>query len=99
MDQQAADAGDVGGLCRAQQGVLEQCFAQSFALMRFVYGEPGQDHDRHRVARQPLHRSQRRGFWIDAADGETVEANHYVTLAADVGLRAVGLLVDKRVAL
>ena len=30
---------------------------------------------------------------------ETVEADHHVTLAEDIGLRAVGLLVDERVAL
>ena len=67
--------------------------------MLLVHREPRQDHDRHRVARQPLHHSRRRGFWIEAADGDTVEADHHVTLAADVGLRAVGLLVDERVAL
>ena len=32
-------------------------------------------------------------------DGEAVEADHHATLAADIGLRAVGLLVDERVAL
>ena len=36
---------------------------------------------------------------INAADGEAVEADHYVTAAADVGLRAVGRLVDECVAL
>jgi hypothetical protein len=51
------------------------------------------------VARQPLHHSRRRGFRIDATNGQTVEADHHVTLAADIGLRAVGLLVDERVAL
>jgi hypothetical protein len=34
MHQQAADAGDVGGLRRAQQSVLEQRLTQPFALMR-----------------------------------------------------------------
>ena len=67
--------------------------------MLLVHGEPGQDHDRHRVARQPLHHSRRRGFRIDATNGQAVKADHHVTLAADIGLRAVGLLIDERVAL
>lgn len=99
MDQQAANAGDVGGLRGAQQRILEQSLAQTFTLMLLVHGEPGQNHDRHRVARQPLHHSRRRGLRIDTADGKAVEADHPVTLAADIGLRAVGLLVDERVAL
>lgn len=35
---------------------------------------------------------------IDAANGEAVETDHHVTVAADIGLCAIGLLVDKRVA-
>src|SRR5690606_36860316 len=99
MYQQAANPGDVCGLCGAQQRILEQGLAQVLALMRFLDGEPCQDHDRHRMACEPFHPSRRRGFRIDAADGETVEADHHATLAADVGLRGIGLLVDERVAL
>ena len=33
MDQQAADAGDVGGLCGTQQRILEQAWPSPFALM------------------------------------------------------------------
>jgi hypothetical protein len=39
------------------------------------------------------------GLRIDTADRQAVEAHHHVALAADVGLGAVGLLVDERVAL
>ena len=52
MDQQAADTRNVGGLCGAQQCILEQGLAQTFTLMLLVHSEPGQDQDRHRVARQ-----------------------------------------------
>ena len=99
MDQQTANPGDVGSLCGAQQGVLEQGLAQTLTLMLLVHGESSQDHDRHRVTRQPRHHFRGRGFRIDAADGEAVEADHQVTLAADIGLHAVGLLVDERIAL
>ena len=99
MDQQAADTGDVGGLCGTQQRILEQGLAQSFALMLLVHCEPGQDHDRYRMTCQPLHYSLRRGLRIDDADRQAVEADHHIIMAANVGLRAVGLLVDERVAL
>jgi len=99
MDQQAANACDVGSLSGAQQRILEQGLAQTFTLMLFVHCEPGQDHDWYRITRQPLHHSRRRGLGIDTADRQTVEADHHVLVAADVGLGAVGLLVDERVAL
>ena len=57
MHQQAANAGDVGGLSGAQQRILEQGLTQPFALMLLVHREPGQDHDRYRMTRQPLHHS------------------------------------------
>lgn len=69
------------------------------ALMLLVHREPGEDHHRYRVTRQPLHHPCRRGLRIDTADGEAVEADHHVAQAADVGQRAVGFLVDERVAL
>lgn len=99
MHQQAANAGEVGGLCGTQQGIFEQGLTEALALMFLVHGEPGQDHDRHRMTRQTLHHSRRRDFRIDAADRQAVKADHHVALAADIGLRAVGLLIDERVAL
>ena len=57
LDGVIANAGDIGGLCSAQQRIHEQGLAQSFALMRLVHRKPGQDHDRHRMPCQPFHHS------------------------------------------
>ena len=69
------------------------------ALMFLVYRKPSQNHDWHRVTRLTLHDSRRSGLRIDTADDEAVEADHHVTLTTDVGLGAVGLLVNERIAL
>lgn len=99
MDQQAANAGDVGGLSRTQQRILQQSLTETLALMRLVYCEPSQDHHGYRAARQPFHHSGGRRLRIDAAEREAVESHHLVALAANVCLYAVSFLADERVTL
>lgn len=96
---QGAYAGDVGRLRGAQQGILEQCLSRSLALVGLIDGQSGQNHHRHRMAGQSLCDAQGCGLWIDAADGQAVEADHCATAAAYIGLRTVGLLVSQGITL
>ena len=67
--------------------------------MRHVHGQPGEYHDGYWVASQSFGYSVGRILKGDATHGQAVKASDHVCLTADVGLGAVGLLVDERVAL
>lgn len=83
----------------AQQSVLEQRFAKAFALVVLVNGEPGQDQHRRRMSGQSLHHPRRGRFGIDTAGCKAVEPNDYACCQADVGLCAVGRLIDECITL
>ena len=69
------------------------------SLVITIHRQPREDHDRHRMPGQPLHHTSRGIFGINAADGQTVEADHFAVQATNIGLCAVGLLIDQSMAL
>lgn len=99
MYQQCTNPGNIRRLCSAQQRIFEQCFAKPCALVLKVHGKPGQNHHRHGVLWNAFGHTRCRVGWLDTANRQAVETNDRAGLAADVGLRAVGFLVDQRKAL
>lgn len=94
-DEQGADTGNVRGLRRAKQGILEEAFSDPEPPLAAIDGKPRQNHDRHEVAGKPLSDSCRYGSVCSTAYGKAVVANDDITTRSDVGLRAVGLLAGK----
>ena len=91
VNQQRADACNVGGLGGAQQGVPEQSPPKTFSLMGLIHCQPRQHHDRHGMTRQAFQNPQSRIGWLGAAHCETVKTGNLPLRAAHVGLRAIGL--------
>ncbi len=96
VNQQRSNSRDVCRLCSAHQSVLEQSFAKTDSLMWQIHGKPGQDHHGDGVLRYAFDHSRGSRYGLDGAHGQAVEPDHLVTVATNVCLRAVGLLVDER---
>jgi len=93
------DPRDVGGLERAQQCILEERPPQTLALVLHIHRQPGQNHDRHRVTRQPFGNPTRCVRWRNAADNKGIESNHTPQCNANVSLGAASLLSLQRIPL
>ena len=65
-------------------------------LVVTIHRQARQDHHWHRVLRDAFDHSVRGCCRFDTANCQTVEADHDTRLATDVGLCAVGLLIDQR---
>ena len=99
MHQQCTNSGNVRRLRSAQQRIFEQCFAKPCALVLKVHGKPGQNHHRHGVLWNAFGHTRCRIGWLDTANRQAVKTNDRARMAAHVGLRTVGFLVDERKAL
>ena len=99
VNQQCTNPGNIRRLRCAQQRIFEQCFAKPCALVLKVHGKPGQNHHRHGVLWNAFGHTRCRIGWLDTAYRQAVETDDRARLAAHVGLRAVGFLVDERKAL
>lgn len=95
VHQQRPDACTVSGLSSSQQSILEQGSAQTSPLMLNIHSQPCQNHDRHWVLGDALDHARRGGWRVNTANSKAVKANHHPTVATDIGLRTVGLLIDK----
>lgn len=98
-DQQCTNPSNIRRLRYAQQRIFKQCFAKPCALVLKVHGKPGQNHHRHGVLWNAFGHTRYRIGWLDTANRQAVETNDRARLAAHVGLRAIGFLVDERKAL
>jgi len=78
---------------------LSSALSQAPALVVLVYGESRQDHDRRRMPGQALHNARRSILWINATDGQAIEAHHLAAPATHIGLRAMSFLADERITL
>ena len=96
VHQQSTYSGDIGRLGGALQCVLEKRLAKPDTLMAKVYSQAGQNHHRHRLLRDAFDHAGSGSCWFGTADCQTVEAHHNTRVAANIGLRAVRLLVDQR---
>ena len=99
VNQQCTNPRNIRRLRCAQQRIFEQCFAKPCALVLKVHGKPGQNHHRHGVLWNAFGHTRRRIGWRHTANHQAVETNDRGGLAAHVGLRAVGFLVNERKAL
>ena len=97
--QQCTNPSNIRSLRCAQQRIFEQCFAKPCALVLKVHGKPGQNHHRNGVLWNTFGHTRCRMGWLDAANRQSVETKDRARMAAHVGLRAVGFLVDERKAL
>ena len=77
VDDNGTQAGDVGGLERAQQGIAQQVFSQSAPLELSVDSQAGQNHHGHWVLGQTLPRAFRSFGVFDRTIGEGVIAGHF----------------------
>lgn len=93
VNEDGADAGDVGGLQGSRQGIVEQCGTQALAPGGVMDGEAGQQHHGDGVAGQAFHYPGGRFGVGDGADGQTVVANYPIVGDGNIGLRAPGRLV------
>jgi hypothetical protein len=92
VNEQRPDARDIGGLQRTQHRVLEQASAHPLSLPIPGDGEAGQDHDRHRMAGQPLRQPLGRGLVLHLPDHERVKPHDLVAADGDVALCSPGHL-------
>ena len=99
MHQQCTNPGNFRRLRSSQQRIFEQCFAKSCALVLKVHGKPGQNHHRHGVLWNAFGHTRCRIGWRHTANRQAVETNDRARMAAHVGLRTIGFLVDERKAL
>ncbi len=98
MNKDRANAGDVGGLKRTQDGISQQTPAYLFPLMMKIDGQSGQNHHRNRMLRQPLPNARGRGVVIHRPHGKTVIANDLAPLTNDKSFRCIGSLILPRIA-
>ena len=99
MHQQCMNPGNVRRLYSSQQGIFEQCFAKPSALVLKVHGKPGQNHHRHGVLCNAFGFTRRHIEWHNTDNRQAVETDDLAQMAAHVGLRTIGFLVDERKAL
>src|SRR5690606_28347596 len=97
VDDEGADAGDVGGLGGPEQRILEKCPSEATSLLRLVDGETREKHDGDRVPRLPLSYTAGGIRMFDRTDRQAVIADDTAAAPArDVGLGAAGFLVRQR---
>ena len=94
MHHNCPDTGDVGGLKRAQDGVLEHPRPDPLAVPTSSGGQAGQHHHRHRVPGQTLGQPLRGLVVPDLANGKAVVTDHSATiLERHIGLGTLHGLV------
>ena len=89
-------AGDVSGLKRAQESILQQTPADFLPLMINVNSKPGKNHHRNGMPCQSFPDSRRRGSVINRTNCQAVIADNLTPQTHDKGLSRVGLLVALR---
>ena len=99
MDEDRPDSGYVGGLKRAEDGVLQHPPADPFVLMRKINGHARQDHHRNGMPRQPLPDARLRGGVVHCPHGQAIitEDLHYP--ANDKSPRCICPLIQQCIAL
>src|SRR5690606_2986816 len=100
MNEKRSDTCNFGSLSRAQQCILEQCFAQPLSLLGSVDGKPREEHYRDLMTGKPFADATGSVRMFNGADREAVIARDTLLPAAhDIGLSAARFLVDQSVAL
>jgi len=92
-DKDRANAGNIGGLKRTQNRISQQTPAYLFPLMMKIDSQPGQDHHRNLMPRQPPSDALSRGNLIHGPHGQAIIADDPAPLTNNKGPRRIGLLV------
>ena len=79
MNKNGADTDNIGSLKRPQQGILQQACTELLSLPIHTYGQPRQNHDRHRMTGQPFCKTFRSVFIEHLSDRQTVETDDGLT--------------------
>lgn len=93
VDEHCSQSDDFSGGFDAGQGVEEQRFAQSLALLGFIDCQPGQQHYADRMVGEALGDAARALLLVNRGGGERVVADDAVGVGDHVGVGGVGLLV------
>jgi hypothetical protein len=96
VHQQGTYPGDICCLRRALQSILEKGLAKPDALMLEIHRRARKNHHLHRALRDAFDHSGSRRCRFDAAHCQTAKADHNTGVATNIGLRAVGFLIDQR---
>ena len=94
--QQGTYSGDICRLRCALQCILEKGFAKSDALVLGIDCQARENHHRHRVLRDAFDHSGSGCCGFYAAHCQAVKTDHHTRVASNIGLRAVGFLIDQR---
>ena len=93
MNAKSADPCNFRSLKSAQHCIFQESGSKSLALPRDGNREPGQQHDRHRITREPFGQTLRSIVVFNLPHYECVVTNNQMISKGQIGLRSTGLLV------
>lgn len=93
MDSECTNASNVGGLSRAEHGILEQARAEALTLPGLSYGKPDKPHDWNRMPGEAFLESGRGILIGDLPHYESVMSDNSIAMQGNISLGRLNRLV------